>query len=351
MKKIVLLLLLNVTFLFAQKEITGVVKDNVGNALPGVNIIEKGTRNAVSTDINGAYKISVEDGATLVFSYVGFTNVEKAATSSTINVSLSADGGQNLDEVVVTGTRTAPRSNTTSALPIDVLSAKDLTSTGQVTFDKALQYKIPSFNVVQTPVNDATSLLDPYEIRNMGPSRTLILINGKRKNLSSLLYVQTSPGRGETGADISAIPTDAIERVEILRDGASAQYGSDAIAGVMNIILKKGTTNSAVTVRSGITGKGDGEMLGVSLNAGSTVGDKGYINYTVDFSKVNQANRPGTVDAAGEAGDFGASLADVQSFLSKNPDAGNINGAPETAAAKFFSKWWERIERNHKYVL
>lgn len=335
MKKIALLLLLNVTFLFAQKEITGVVKDNVGNALPGVNIIEKGTRNIVSTDIDGAYKISVEEGAILVFSYVGFANVEKATTDSIINVSLSADGGQSLDEVVVTGTRTAPRSNTTSALPIDVLSAKDLTSTGQVSFDKALQYKIPSFNVVQTPVNDATSLLDPYEIRNMGPSRTLILINGKRKNLSSLLYVQTSPGRGETGADISAIPTDAIERVEILRDGASAQYGSDAIAGVMNIILKKGTTNSAVTVRSGITGEGDGEMLGVSLNAGSTVGDKGYINYTVDFSKVSQANRPGTVDAAGDAADFGAPLSEVQAFLAKHPDAGNINGSPETAAAKF----------------
>ena len=335
MKKIALLLLLNVTFLFAQKEISGVVKDNLGNALPGVNIVEKGTRNSVSTDIDGVYKISVEEGATLVFSYIGYANVEKAATGSVLNVTLSAEGQQSLDEVVVTGTRTAPRSNTTSALPIDVLSAKDLTSTGQVTFDKALQYKIPSFNVVQTPVNDATSLLDPYEIRNMGPSRTLILINGKRKNLSSLLYVQTSPGRGETGADISAIPTDAIERVEILRDGASAQYGSDAIAGVMNIILKKGTTNSAVTVRSGITGEGDGEMLGVSLNAGSTVGDKGYINYTVDFSKVNQANRPGTVDAAGDASDFGAPLADVKAFLAKHPDAGNINGSPETAAAKF----------------
>ena len=338
MKKIAFLLLLNVSFLFAQKEISGVVKDNVGNALPGVNIIEKGTRNFVSTDIDGAYKISVEEGATLVFSYVGFASVEKAATSSNIDVSLSADAGQNLQEVVVTGTRTAPRSNTTSALPIDVLTSKDLTSTGQVTFDKALQYKIPSFNVVQTPVNDATSLLDPYEIRNMGPSRTLILINGKRKNLSSLLYVQTSPGRGETGADISAIPTDAIERVEILRDGASAQYGSDAIAGVMNIILKKGTTDSAVTVRSGITGKGDGEMLGVSLNAGSTVGDKGFINYTVDFSKVNQANRPGIVDAAAEADPnigFGADINDVKAFLAKHPDAGNINGSPETAAAKF----------------
>jgi iron complex outermembrane receptor protein len=335
MKKIALLLLLNVSFIFAQKEISGVVKDNSGAALPGVNIIEKGTRNGVSTDINGAYKIGVEQGATLVFSYVGYSNVEKAATSSKIDVVLAESGGQNLQEVVVTGTRTAPRSNTTTALPIDVLTSKDLNSTGQATFDKALQYKIPSFNTVQTPVNDATSLLDPYEIRNMGPSRTLILINGKRKNLSSLLYVQTSPGRGETGADISAIPTDAIERVEILRDGASAQYGSDAIAGVMNIILKKNSGDGAVTVRSGVTGKGDGQMIGVSLNNGSTVGEKGFINYTIDFSKVGQANRPGVVDAEGEAGDFGASLSDVNAFLAKKPDAGNINGSPETAAAKF----------------
>ncbi|WP_369752286.1 TonB-dependent receptor [Flavobacterium sp. WC2409] len=336
MKKITLLfLLLNVSILFAQKEISGVVKDNSGAGLPGVNIVEKGTNNGVSTNIDGAYKIKVKEGATLVFSYIGFSKVEKAATGSTVNVVLSEEGGQALDEIVVTGTRTAPRSNTTSALPIDVISSKDLTSTGQATFDKALQYKIPSFNTVQTPVNDATSLLDPYEIRNMGPSRTLILINGKRKNLSSLLYVQTSPGRGETGADISAIPTDAIERVEILRDGASAQYGSDAIAGVMNIILKKSTNGGSVTVRSGMTSEGDGEMLGVSLNNGSTVGDKGFVNYTVDFSKVNQSNRPGTVDAAGEAGDFGASLSDVQAFLAKHPDAGNINGSPETAAAKF----------------
>ena len=340
MKKITLLfLLLNVSFLFAQKEISGVVKDNSGAALPGVNIVEKGTNNGVSTDIDGAYKIKVKEGATIVFSYIGFAKVERAATGSKIDVVLSEEGGQALQEIVVTGTRTAQRSNTTTALPIDVISAKDLASTGQASFDKALQYKIPSFNTVQTPVNDATSLLDPYEIRNMGPSRTLILINGKRKNLSSLLYVQTSPGRGETGADISAIPTDAIERVEILRDGASAQYGSDAIAGVMNIILKKSTNGGSVTLRSGVTSEGDGEMLGVSLNNGSTVGDKGFINYTLDFSKVNLANRPGTVDAQGEANDFlggtPADVATVNSFLAKMPDAGNINGSPETAAAKF----------------
>ncbi|WP_416382055.1 TonB-dependent receptor [Maribacter sp. BPC-D8] len=304
-------------------------------ALAGVNIIEKGTTNGTTSDFDGNYTINVTDDTKLVFSYIGFATKEvSTAGKNTINVQLSE--GMQLDEFIVVGSRTAPRSNADTPLPVDVIGAKDLSSTGQATFDKALQYKIPSFNTVQTPVNDATSLLDPYEIRNMGPSRTLILINGKRKNLSALLYTQTSPGRGETGADISAIPTDAIKRVEILRDGASAQYGSDAIAGVMNIILKDSPNEGSATIRTGITSEGDGEMFGVALNNGSSIGeDKGFVNYTIDLSKVNQANRPGTVDAAGEAGDFGADIADVQEFLSRTPDAGNINGSPETAAAKF----------------
>ena len=377
--------------LFAQKDISGKVTDSSGKAMSGVNIKSKGTSTGTSTDFDGSYKIRVDENATLVFSSVGYQKVEKnASEGAVIDVAMADDGGSKLDDVVVVGTRTAPRSNTTSALPVDVLSAKDLNSTGQATFDKALQYKIPSFNTVQTPVNDATSLLDPYEIRNMGPSRTLVLINGKRKNMSSLVYVQTSPGRGETGADISAIPTDAIERVEILRDGASAQYGSDAIAGVMNIILKKNTGFGSTTVRTGITGKGDGEMFGIALNNGSTVGEKGFVNYTVDFSKVNLANRPGTVDAKGEfdtfvkvdpsnyksyvnndktlggtsivgltdvqkddlfltyqsSSDYTAKLATINNgnalglkqindFLKEKPDAGNVNGSPETAAAKF----------------
>lgn len=347
MKKITLFaLLLNISFLFAQKEVTGVVKDNTGVVLPGVNVLEKGTSNGTTTDLQGNYKIKVKEGATITFSYIGFSKVEKMATESTIDVVLSEQGEQALDEIVIVGTRTAPRSNTNSALPIDVLSAKELSSTGQSTFDKALQYRIPSFNTVQTPVNDATSLLDPYEIRNMGPSRTLILINGKRKNMSALVYTQTSPGRGETGSDISSIPTDAIERVEILRDGASAQYGSDAIAGVMNIILKKNTTIGSATLRSGITSKGDGEMFGISLNNGSTVGENGFINYTIDFSKVALANRPGKVNADGEAADFGASLSVVNAFLAKMPDAGNINGSPETASAKFLINGGEKFNDN-----
>ena len=318
-----------------QNSVSGTVTDASGMPLAGVNIVEKGTTNGTTSDFDGNYSININDDSKLVFSYIGFATQEvSTAGKTTINVQLSE--GMQLDEFIVVGSRTAPRSNADTPLPVDVIGAKDLGSTGQATFDKALQYRIPSFNTVQTPVNDATSLLDPYEIRNMGPSRTLILINGKRKNLSALLYTQTSPGRGETGADISAIPTDAIKRVEILRDGASAQYGSDAIAGVMNIILKDSPNEGSATVRTGITSEGDGEMFGVAVNNGSSIGDdKGFINYTADFSKVNLANRPGTVNAEGEAGDFGASLADVQSFLSRRPDAGNINGSPETAAAKF----------------
>ncbi|WP_367756424.1 TonB-dependent receptor [Flavobacterium sp. WC2430] len=391
MKKFILILFfLKVAFLYSQKEISGFVIDNAGVALAGANITEKGTNNSVFTDINGAYSIIVKEGATLVVSYYGFSKQEYEASESILNAVLSQNGGQNRDEVLVTGTRTVPRSNTTSSLPIDVLSSEDLISTGQFTLDKALQYKIPSFNTVQTPVNDATSLLDPYEIRNMGPSRTLILIDGKRKNLSALLYLQTSPGRGETAADISGIPIDAIERVEVLRDGSSAQYGSDAIAGVINVILKKRPNNGAVTVRTGITKKGDGELFGVSLNNGSTSGNNGFVNYTIDFSKVNLANRPGKVDAEGEFNDFikidpnepssyinddhtlngtnidgmtedgisavfqgykgspdyNAKFATinkgnvsgreaVDSFLKNNPDAKNINGSPETVTAKF----------------
>lgn len=387
---IVLCAIFSISAVYSQSTVTGKVVDSDNNPLPGASIIEKGTSNGTTTDFDGNYSITVGEDATLVVNFVGYTSRAIAVKGrSVVNVTLS--GNEALDEVVVVGSRTAPRSNADTPLPVDVVSTKELTGTGQPTFDKALQYRIPSFNTVQTPVNDATSLLDPYEIRNMGPSRTLILVNGKRKNLSALLYTQTSPGRGETGADISAIPTDAIKRVEILRDGASAQYGSDAIAGVMNIILKDEVDKGSATLRTGITGEGDGEMLGISVNNGTRIGDdKGFVNYTVDFSKVGLANRPGTVDADGEFGDFvsvdptsyksyvnddgtlgGLSLLGlsdsqiatvfsnyqsssdyaaklaainqgnidgknfVDEFLKRNPDAGNINGSPETTAAKF----------------
>jgi iron complex outermembrane receptor protein len=244
--------------------------------------------------------------------------------------------------VTSTGTRGKQRTVTDSPIPIDILSANDLTKTSQPSLDKALAFRVPSFNTVQTPVNDATSLLDPYEIRNMGPSRSLILINGKRKNASSLVYTQTSPGRGESGADISAIPLDAIKRIEVVRDGASAQYGSDAISGVVNIILKDNTEGTSITGRTGVTDAGDGLMKAFSINHGLTLGDRGFMNLTFDTSKNDLASRSGIVSARGEAATFGdgpstfaSDLAAVNAFLAKRPDAGNINGSPDSKATKF----------------
>jgi iron complex outermembrane recepter protein len=326
------------TAVMAQK-ISGTVSSG-GSPLTGISVSAKPSGKGTTTGTDGKYSLSLPAGTyKIIFTGTGYQSVTENVTladgeEKTVDAVLSI-ATEALQEVIMTGTRSMPRSSANSPLPVDNFDSKSLKSTGQMTFDKALQYRVPSFNTVQTPVNDATSLLDPYEIRNMGPSRTLILINGKRKNMSSLVYTQTSPGRGETGADISAIPTDAIERVEILRDGASAQYGSDAIAGVMNIILKKNTNGGAVTLRTGITGKGDGETYGISLNNGSAIGEKGFINYTVDFSKVALANRPGILSAADEAAYWGVPLETTQAFLKLKPDGGNVNGAPETSAAKF----------------
>ena len=298
------------------------------------------------TDQNGKYSLALKPGNySINFTYVGFK-------SKTINAKL--EEGQNkilnvqleqlseqIETVVLSGTRTKPRSSLTTPLPIDNLDASTLKSTGQPTFDKALQYRVPSFNTVNTPVNDATTLLDPYEIRNLGPSRTLILINGKRKNLSSLLYVQFSPGRGEVGADLSAIPVDAIKNVEILRDGASAQYGSDAIAGVMNIILKDRYQYSTLNLNSGITNKGDGFTNGLSFNSGAIFGEKGFINYTMSLSKQGNAFRSGLINVASEQEAFkdtnnlvGQAKA-IDDYLKIYPTANNRNGTGEITAAKF----------------
>lgn len=348
---VVFALLLTSSSILAQATLKGSVKDENGEALIAASVSVAGTTTGVVTTLDGTYEMPLPAGThTINVSYTGYEAIAQVVTIGNQDVVLDfilKSAVTNLNEVVISvGSRNTLRTSTDTPLPIDILGAKDLVASGQTTFDKALTYRVPSFNSVQTPVNDATSLLDPYEIRNMGPSRTLILINGKRKNMSSLLYTQTSPGRGETGADISAIPQDAIERVEILRDGASAQYGSDAIAGVMNIILKKDVDKGGVTLRTGMTSEGDGEMFGVSVNNGARLGARGFLNYTLDLSKIGLANRPGTVDAEGEAGDFGANINDVRAFLKDRPDAGNINGSPATTAMKFAINTGGKVSEN-----
>lgn len=339
---LIIIMIMCPTILLAQATLSGTVKSN-GVPLAGASISVRPTGKGTTSASDGTYSIQLPARSYDVsFSYAGYA-------TQTVNVQL-AEGEQKkqdielvedtrfLEDVIMVGARSLPRTSISTPLPIDVLTNADLKSTGQISFDKQMQYRVPSFNTVNTPVNDATTLLDPYEIRNLGPSRTLVLINGKRKNLSSLLYVQFAPGRGETGADLSGIPVDAIKRVEILRDGASAQYGSDAIAGVMNVILKDKYDYSSLSLNGGMTHKGDGENFGMAFNSGSNIGAKGFLNYTVDISQQNNAVRSGIIHRPTEKATFGGTPAvdaAIDAFLNRFPTGKNLNGTGEISAAKF----------------
>ena len=328
---------------FAQT-ISGKIIDNTSKQpLSGASIKVVGTSEGTTTDDNGNFTVKAGPQSKLDITQVGYASKRVAVNGqSQLTIELTLQQTVLESVQVSVGMRSGLRTLTETPLPVDILSSTDLKTTGQVSFDKALEYRVPSFNTVNTPVNDATTLLDPYEIRNLGPSRTLILINGKRKNLSSLLYVQFAPGRGETGADLSAIPTDAIKRVEILRDGASAQYGSDAIAGVMNIILKDKVDYNTLTFNGGVTSKGDGGMYGLAYNGGGSLANGGFINYTVDFSQQNTAVRSGKIDVPTEIATFGDSGPNTDpvnsaiiNYLNIYPTGNNKNGTGATTAAKF----------------
>lgn len=354
MKKLLSIFTLFVLFVWqanAQKTVSGSVSDGK-EPIIGASVVVKGTTTGSITDVDGKFSFNAPATATtLTVSAVGYKTEEVAIPASgSINVTLTSQSSELGEVVISTGSRASQRTVTDAPIPIDILSSKDLLKTGQPSFDKALQYRVPSFNTVNTPVNDATTLLDPWEIRNMGPSRTLILVNGKRKNLSALLYVQFSPGRGETGVDLSAIPQSAIQRVEILRDGASAQYGSDAIAGVMNVILKDkydyttltlntGTTFSAGNpVATPINGGGYGTSYGVALNSGANFGSKGFVNYAIELSQNNSAVRSGNVHLPTEIATFGGNDPDqidlIRRYLADFPTGNNINGTGEISTAK-----------------
>lgn len=313
--------------LVAQKSISGVVKDQSGGNLPGVNIIEKGTNNGVSTDLDGKYSIKVKEGATLVFSYIGYSTVEKKAISAILNVSLTSEGGETLSDVVIVGSRNSKRTVVNTAVPIDIINMRDVTTqSGKLEINELLQYVAPSFNANKQSGSDGADHVDPATLRGLGPDQTLVLINGKRRHQSSLINLFGTRGRGNTGTDLNAIPSSAIKRIEILRDGAAAQYGSDAIAGVVNIVLNDnideftGTvsygafnTNSKGNFPSGTAntdgyrldkngfgnsfGKDqsfDGGSVKVSANYGVAVGEKGgYANFTTEYLNKNKTLRPG----------------------------------------------------------
>ncbi|MGV6829023.1 MAG: TonB-dependent receptor [Flavobacteriales bacterium] len=329
-KKILLVLLFLPLSFFAQETISGTINEASTNApLPGASIIVKGTTNGTTTDIDGNFKLTVDSlPVTLMVSSVGSKPMD-VEVSSTAPVSITLQDGVALDEIVIVGNRSKPRTVLTSLAPIDNISVDDLKLTAQPTIDKMLTYKVPSFNSSNQTISDATAHFDPADLRGLGPSRTLVLVNGKRKNQSALVYINDTPGKGEVGVDLKSIPAAALKRVEVLRDGASAQYGSDAIAGVINMVLKEDVGTTEVNVTSGVTTEGDGFTLGADLNTGLKVGDNGgFMNLTFGYYQQEETNRAGT---PGEDVLFGVAADDPDwgDWLAANPDLGMTVGQPQ----------------------
>ncbi len=305
MKKKFLLTLCILTSIFTyaqQKTINGTVKDQQGTALAGVSVVVKGSKVGTQTDFDGNFSLEAQANSTLVVSYVGYKKQEvSVGDKSKISVVL-AEEATNLSEVSVTGTRNPNRVSLDSPVAVDVLDMNNvLKSNPQVNLNQILNYVAPSFTSNTQTISDGTDHIDPASLRGLGPDQVLVLVNGKRRHNTSLININGTFGRGNVGTDLNAIPASSIQKIEVLRDGAAAQYGSDAIAGVINIILKKDVNKLNITSTTGAyfsensnkqTGGVDGETTNLSANYGLKLGEKGgFINFSGDFDYRSDYNR------------------------------------------------------------
>jgi iron complex outermembrane receptor protein len=196
-----------------------------------------------------------------------------------------------IDEIITLGTRVKGRTSVDTAVPVDVINIETIRQNGFTEFGPMLQALAPSFNFSRTQISDGNDLFRPATLRGLGPDQVLVLVNGKRRHQRSLLGLSGTIGEGATGTDFNAIPTAAIQRVEILRDGAAAQYGSDAIAGVVNIELQESVNEFYVAAQLGQTFAGDGESYQIQANGGFSLGESGFINFTAEYRNAEETNR------------------------------------------------------------
>jgi len=301
--------------LIASQEVKGKVSDEKGDLLPGVNIKIKGTKKGVISGSDGLYRIEANAGDVLIFSFIGFKSKELIVDKNqlVLNVTLT-EGLSTLGEVVVVGSRSSQaRTNTNSAVPVDVITTKELKNFSQVDLGQILNYVAPSFNSNRQTVADGSDHVDPASLRGLGPDQVLVLVNGKRRHSSALLNINGTVGRGSVGIDMNVIPVAAIERIEVLRDGAAAQYGSDAIAGVINIVLKKNfegfsssftlgqnmtTMNyTAPNIAGGVDAKSqninDGQVIQFDFSKGFRLGKEGSLTVSGQYNEHGKTNRSG----------------------------------------------------------
>jgi iron complex outermembrane recepter protein len=205
---------------------------------------------------------------------------------------LGQSDAEAVPSVVVLGSRAPAKAALDSAAPVGLVSLRDMQSTGMLELGKVLQDLDPSFNFSTTFISDGTDIIRPATLRGLGPDQLLVLVNGKRRHQQALVNVQQTIGRGSAGTDINAIPLSAIDHIEVLRDGAAAQYGSDAIAGVINIVLKKGVDDGSVSGTGARTTIGDGGTVGASAHRGFALGD-GFLDLSLEGRRRGETNRAG----------------------------------------------------------
>ncbi len=200
---------------------------------------------------------------------------------------------QKIEKISVIGSRVSVRTVDDLPVAVDILTAEALKNTGQTEVGRMIQTIAPSFNFSSSVISDGTDAIRPATLRGLGPDQTLVLINGKRRHQASLIHINTSVGRGSAGTDMNAIPAAAIKHIEILRDGAAAQYGSDAIAGVINIVLNDNIKETKLAVSHGQYSAGDGDTVNVDLSSGLSLGANGYIAATINYRDRAFTNRAG----------------------------------------------------------
>ncbi|MDP7591356.1 MAG: TonB-dependent receptor [Litorilituus sp.] len=228
---------------------------------------------------------------------------------------------EQVEKIIVVGSRGAPRSVNDSPVPVDLIGSEELDRAGNTNMLELLKGTIPSFNVHENPISDAASLVKPANLRGLSSDSTLILVNGKRRHRASVIAMLGGGiNDGAQGPDIGVIPSAALKQVEVLRDGAAAQYGSDAIAGVMNFVLKDDADGGTLTARYGSYYEGDGDTVEVAGNIGLPLTDDGFANLTFQYKTSDATSR--SVQRPDAAGFIAAGNNDVSSLA-------QIWGSPE----------------------
>ncbi len=297
------LLLMVLSTTLCQAQISGTVIDEISSEpLIGATVINKANGAGTITEIDGSFELNGSVGDVIEISYVGYNSIEITTTSSNTSVFLTE--GAELEAITVVGSRGKPRTDVDRPVPVDVVNAKELAATGQTDLGQQVQYTSPSFNSAKYGVNGTTNYADPASLRGLGPDQSLVLVNGKRRHQFSTLNLNVAPGLGNVVTDLNSIPSGATKRIEILRDGAAAQYGSDAIAGIINIALKDQNDGGSFSTTVGqhfsspddpaSAGRQfrDGFTVKNSLNYGFSLGkEKSFFNFTLEQFNFAGTNR------------------------------------------------------------